>query len=62
MIFGYGNLCLAPDMALVITGRVLTGLSAGLISGTAPTYVVEISTENVRGMLGIGFQVRHRIG
>ncbi|XP_054167171.1 facilitated trehalose transporter Tret1-2 homolog isoform X2 [Oppia nitens] len=62
MIAGYLCLWLAPDFATIIVGRTLTGLSAGLISGTAPTYVVEISTENVRGMLGTGFQLSVTIG
>ncbi|CAG2183075.1 unnamed protein product, partial [Oppiella nova] len=45
-----------------IIGRTLTGLGAGLVSGTAPTYVVEISTDNIRGLLGAGFQLSVTIG
>lgn len=59
MILGFGCIWLAPNFAMIIIGRLLAGLSCGLISGTAPTYVVEISTESIRGMLGAGFQVRH---
>lgn len=59
-ILGFILMWTATNFAMIIIGRVLTGLSAGLISGIAPTYVVEISTPNVRGALGTGFQVRRR--
>ncbi|CAG2103551.1 unnamed protein product [Medioppia subpectinata] len=62
MLAGFGCLWLAKDFATIITGRTLTGLGAGLVSGTAPTYVVEIATENVRGLLGTGFQLSVTIG
>jgi len=57
MVFGWFLLFIARSGTLVMIGRIITGLCAGLISGTAPSYVVEISTDNVRGLLGTSFQV-----
>ncbi|CAG2183857.1 unnamed protein product, partial [Oppiella nova] len=39
MLAGFGCLWLASNFATIIIGRTLTGLGAGLVSGTAPTYV-----------------------
>ena len=54
---GWLILACANSVALLIIGRVIAGLSAGLLSGTAPTYVVEISIISIRGLLGASFQV-----
>lgn len=42
---------------MIIVGRVVVGMSAGLLSGTAPTYIKEIATVATQGILGTGFQV-----
>lgn len=57
--FTVGWCCLgfAPDYTLIICGRVVVGFSAGLLSGTAPTYIKEIATVATQGILGTGFQV-----
>lgn len=57
--FTIGWFCLkmADSVALLIVGRVITGFSAGLFSGTAPSYIVEISVVETRGLLGACFQV-----
>lgn len=47
---------------LVVAGRLLTGLCCGLVSGTAPSYVVEIAPPQIRGLLGTCFQVMVVIG
>ena len=54
---GWLVLACANSVALLIVGRVIVGLSAGLLSGTAPSYVVEISIISIRGFLGACFQV-----
>lgn len=57
---GWIMLSVAKSISLLITGRVICGISAGLLSGTAPSYVVEISVIDIRGLLGACFQVRLR--
>lgn len=46
----------------VVLGRLLTGLCCGLVSGTAPSYVVEIAPPQIRGLLGTSFQVMVVLG
>jgi MFS family permease len=58
---GWILICTSRCFAQLIIGRVLTGFSAGLMSGTAPTYVSEISTTSIRGMLGSMAQVNFLI-
>ncbi|KAI2798711.1 Solute carrier 2 (Facilitated glucose transporter) member 8, partial [Blomia tropicalis] len=59
---GWLMLACANSVALLIVGRVIVGLSAGLLSGTAPSYVVEISIISIRGFLGACFQLCVTIG
>lgn len=54
---GWMMLAFAKSVTVLILGRVILGFSAGLLSGTAPTYVVEISVISIRGFLGACFQV-----
>ena len=51
-----------PNHTLFYVGRALTGLSCGLVCGTAPGYVSEIATVNKRGLLGSCFQLFITIG
>lgn len=53
---------MANGYKTIVVGRLLTGLCCGLVSCTAPTYVVEISPPSIRGMLGTCFQVMVTIG
>lgn len=59
---GWLLISLADGITLLILGRLLTGLCCGLVSGTAPTYVVEIAPPQIRGLLGTCFQVMVVIG
>lgn len=52
----------ANGVTMLSFGRFLNGLSCGLVSGTAPTYVVEIAPPQIRGLLGTCFQVMVVIG
>lgn len=52
----------AKSVTMLSVGRAITGLCCGLVSQTAPTYVVEIATPNIRGFLGTCFQVMVTIG
>lgn len=59
---GWLLISLATGITMLIFGRLLTGLCCGLVSGTAPTYVVEIAPPQIRGLLGTCFQVMVVIG
>uniref|UniRef100_A0A6G1SA25 Facilitated trehalose transporter Tret1 n=1 Tax=Aceria tosichella TaxID=561515 RepID=A0A6G1SA25_9ACAR len=61
-IIGWLCLFLANSITWLVLGRLLTGLCCGLVSGTAPTYVVEIAPPSIRGLLGTCFQVMVVIG
>jgi len=50
-------LSLSETSDLLIWGRVVVGFSTGLLSGTLPSYVVEIAIISNRGLLGACFQV-----
>lgn len=54
---GWSCILFAQSSWFIILGRIITGLSSGLVCGTAPTYVVEITTPANRGLLGTCFQV-----
>ncbi|RWS31244.1 Facilitated trehalose transporter Tret1-like protein [Leptotrombidium deliense] len=59
---GCGVIFIAGSLTLVIIGRLIIGFFTGIISAVSPSYVVEISTPNIRGFLGTGFQVCVTIG
>ncbi|KAH9415336.1 Solute carrier 2 (Facilitated glucose transporter) member 8, partial [Dermatophagoides pteronyssinus] len=59
---GWLLLVFAKSITLLIVGRVVCGISCGLLSGTAPSYVVEISTIAIRGLIGACFQLFVTIG
>jgi len=57
-------LCLvaAQNVWMLFAGRFLCGLATGITSIVTPTYVAEISSPSVRGMLGSCFQLMVTIG
>lgn len=55
---GWAFLVFGKTLPLIITGRLIGGFSVGFACGSVPVYVLEISTESIRGLLGTGFQVR----
>lgn len=59
---GWLMIAFANGINLLVWGRFLTGLCCGLVSGTAPSYVVEIAPPKIRGFLGTSFQVMVVIG
>lgn len=61
-IIGWLFILLADGVPMLVIGRLLTGLCCGAVSGTAPTYVVEIAPPSIRGLLGTCFQVMCVIG
>jgi sugar porter (SP) family MFS transporter len=52
-VFGVGCLiaAVAPDLAIIVTGRFVMGLAVGALSTTVPIYLSEIAPARVRGAL-----------
>ena len=50
-IFGSAISGLAPDIILIIIGRIIIGLAIGVASFTVPLYISEISPKKIRGAL-----------
>lgn len=61
-MLGWLMISLANGLTMVLLARLLIGLCCGLVSGIAPTYVVEIAPPQIRGLLGTCFQVMVVIG
>lgn len=47
---------------MIYIGRLITGFSTGIVSVSTPMYLVEISTPEIRGLLGASFQLFVVIG
>ncbi|VDB92316.1 unnamed protein product [Peniophora sp. CBMAI 1063] len=69
-IIGVALQTAAPNMACMLVGRIVGGMSIGLLSMSVPLYNTEISPPKIRGfivglsqqMLGIGFIVANWVG
>ncbi|ORX91754.1 monosaccharide transporter [Basidiobolus meristosporus CBS 931.73] len=63
-IFLIGGLMLAmsTSIPIFILGRVLVGVSSGVVGVAIPAYLAEISTEKLRGSLGIGLELSQMLG
>ncbi|GIY43559.1 facilitated trehalose transporter Tret1-1 [Caerostris darwini] len=55
-ITGWFLICFAENVSFVIAGRYFCGFACGVVSVAVPMYCVEISTSEVRGLLGSSFQ------
>ncbi|KFM78755.1 Facilitated trehalose transporter Tret1, partial [Stegodyphus mimosarum] len=53
---GWLAISFSKGIVLIIFGRFVCGFSCGIVSVTVPMYCVEISTPDVRGLLGSAFQ------
>lgn len=49
-------------VALLYTGRVLTGVACGMTSLAVPNYISEVAPPSLRGFLGSSFQVSVTVG
>ena len=58
----YLILVCAQNIGMLFAGRFLTGMASGITTIAAPTYVSEIASPSVRGMLGSCFQLMVTIG
>lgn len=56
-MIGWLFITYARQLTFVYIGRLLTGICVGVICVTTPSYLVEISTPDVRGLLGSSFQL-----
>ena len=54
---GYLLMVCAQDVIYLYIGRSMCGIASGLVSVSGPTYVAEIASPHVRGLLGSCFQV-----
>lgn len=61
-IVGWVLIIYADNIIYIYVGRLITGICVGLICVTTPPYLVEISTPDVRGLLGTSFQLFVVIG
>lgn len=51
----------ARNFSMLLCGRLFCGLCAGLICLVVPTYLGEIASPNIRGLLGMVFNIRWEI-
>lgn len=59
---GYLLMCTATNVWYLYFGRIFCGFACGLTTVSCPTYIAEIATPQVRGLLGSTFQVMITIG
>lgn len=54
LLFSIGGLIqtISTDLLVLGIGRFVSGMGVGFLSGTAPTYMIEISSPDLRGFLG----------
>ncbi|XP_027221001.2 facilitated trehalose transporter Tret1 [Penaeus vannamei] len=52
----------AQNFAMLLVGRIIAGLCTGVMCISAPTYIGEFASADIRGMLGSGFQLMVVIG
>ncbi|OII07267.1 hypothetical protein BIU89_11730 [Curtobacterium sp. MCBA15_005] len=64
VLFSLGALisALAPDLGLLMVGRVVVGLGVGAASVLVPVYIAELAPSRVRGALVAGFQLLTTLG
>ncbi|XP_060786893.1 solute carrier family 2, facilitated glucose transporter member 6-like [Neoarius graeffei] len=61
-IAGFLMMAAAKEWLLLLLGRLLTGIAAGITASSIPVYVSEISHPGVRGFLGSSSQIMMVIG
>lgn len=62
LLIGYSLMCAAVCPVMVLLGRALLGMGSGGFCVAAPMYTGEISSKNIRGLLGTFFQLMITIG
>ncbi|XP_035221351.1 facilitated trehalose transporter Tret1-2 homolog isoform X1 [Stegodyphus dumicola] len=61
-VAGWLFIIYAPSTGWIFIGRILSGFCVGIVSVATPMYLIEISTPEVRGLLGASFQLFVVIG
>ncbi|KAF8785554.1 Facilitated trehalose transporter Tret1 like protein [Argiope bruennichi] len=61
-LIGWLFIAYAKKVVYIYLGRFITGFCVGLVCVTTPPYLIEISTPDVRGLLGSSFQLFIVIG
>lgn len=59
---GYFLIIFASNAIILYIGRILTGIGTGMCSVAVPTYIAEISSKELRGATGAGFQLSITLG
>jgi len=59
---GYALLVGANGVTMLCFGRLITGVGCGLVTTSCPTYIAEISSPKIRGILGSMFQLFVTVG
>lgn len=62
MGLGWFMILIGQHVPLILAGRILTGLGAGMVSLAVPIYVTEVAEKSRRGILGCCFQLAITIG
>nr|UFQ59758.1 glucose transporter 2 [Macrobrachium nipponense] len=62
LMAGWLLIGLTQNLAMIIIGRILCGLTTGISSLAVPTYTTEYASKDIRGTLGSGFQLFVVIG
>ncbi|KAK9703434.1 Bifunctional purine biosynthesis protein PurH [Basidiobolus ranarum] len=53
---------MSTSISIFTLGRVLVGIGSGVVGVAIPAYLAEISTEKIRGSLGIGLELSQMLG
>ncbi|KAF2359664.1 Sugar/inositol transporter [Trinorchestia longiramus] len=61
-LLGWALIGFATNFAMLVAGRVVCGVAAGLATVAVPTYIGEFASPNIRGLLGSCFQLMVTIG
>ncbi|XP_048469805.1 solute carrier family 2, facilitated glucose transporter member 6 isoform X3 [Rhincodon typus] len=61
-VLGFAIMGSAQVVWMLDLGRALTGIAGGMLSGTVPIYIAEISVAKIRGRMGVGPQIMLVLG
>ena len=56
-VIGWLLLAAAEDYVVLYIGRIVTGFAGGMTTLCVPLYIAEISSKQIRGILGASFQI-----
>ncbi|RXG55872.1 Sugar transporter ERD6-like 6 [Armadillidium vulgare] len=62
VLVGWILIIAAQNFAMLVIGRLVTGIYGSFVSLTVNTYVAEFSSAHIRGTLGVGFQLMLTVG